>query len=32
MDGLELQSRLAAADPGLTVMVMTAYASVEIRR
>jgi DNA-binding NtrC family response regulator len=29
MDGLELQSRLAAADPDLTIVLMTAYASVE---
>jgi DNA-binding NtrC family response regulator len=29
MDGLELQTRLATADPGLTIIVMTAYASVE---
>jgi DNA-binding NtrC family response regulator len=29
MDGLELQSRLAAADPALTIVIMTAYASVE---
>jgi DNA-binding NtrC family response regulator len=29
MDGLELQSRLAAADPELTIILMTAYASVE---
>jgi len=29
MDGLELQSRLAAADPELTMIIMTAYASVE---
>jgi len=29
MDGLELQSRLAAADPGLTLILMTAYASVD---
>jgi DNA-binding NtrC family response regulator len=29
MDGLELQSRLASADPDLTIIVMTAYASVE---
>ena len=29
MDGLELQGRLAQAVPGLTVIVMTAYASVE---
>jgi DNA-binding NtrC family response regulator len=29
MDGLELQSRLAAADPDLTLILMTAYASVE---
>jgi DNA-binding NtrC family response regulator len=29
MDGLELQSRLAAADPALTIVMMTAYASVE---
>jgi DNA-binding NtrC family response regulator len=29
MDGLELQSRLAAADPDLTIILMTAYASVE---
>lgn len=29
MDGLELQSRLAAACPDVTVVVMTAYASVE---
>ena len=31
MDGLELQSHLASADPELTVIVMTAYASVETR-
>jgi DNA-binding NtrC family response regulator len=29
MDGLELQGRLAAADPDLTIILMTAYASVE---
>ena len=29
MDGLELQSRLAAADPELTIILMTAYASVD---
>jgi DNA-binding NtrC family response regulator len=29
MDGLELQSRLAAVDPALTIILMTAYASVE---
>jgi DNA-binding NtrC family response regulator len=29
MDGLELQARLAAADPDLTIILMTAYASVE---
>ena len=29
MDGLELQTRLAAADPELSVVLMTAYASVE---
>ena len=29
MDGLELQSRLAAADPDLAVILMTAYASVD---
>jgi DNA-binding NtrC family response regulator len=29
MDGLELQGRLAAADPALTIIIMTAYASVE---
>ena len=29
LDGLELQQRLAAADPDLTVVLMTAYASVE---
>jgi DNA-binding NtrC family response regulator len=29
MDGLELQARLTAADPDLTVVIMTAYASVE---
>jgi DNA-binding NtrC family response regulator len=29
MDGLELQARLAAADPDLTIVMMTAYASVE---
>jgi DNA-binding NtrC family response regulator len=29
MDGLELQSRLVAADPDMTIIVMTAYASVE---
>jgi DNA-binding NtrC family response regulator len=29
MDGLELQSRLAQADPELTIVLMTAYASVE---
>jgi DNA-binding NtrC family response regulator len=29
MDGLELQTRLAAADPDLTIILMTAYASVE---
>ncbi len=29
MDGLELQTRLAAADPELTIVLMTAYASVE---
>jgi DNA-binding NtrC family response regulator len=29
MDGLELQSRLAKAAPDLTIIVMTAYASVE---
>ncbi len=29
MDGLELQTRLAQADPELTIVLMTAYASVE---
>jgi DNA-binding NtrC family response regulator len=29
MDGLELQQRLAGADPDLTIVLMTAYASVE---
>ena len=29
MDGLELQGRLVSADPDLTIIVMTAYASVE---
>jgi DNA-binding NtrC family response regulator len=29
MDGLELQSRLSAADPELTIILMTAYASVD---
>jgi DNA-binding NtrC family response regulator len=29
MDGLELQTRLAAADPELTIILMTAYASVD---
>jgi DNA-binding NtrC family response regulator len=29
MDGLELQTRLCAADPELTLILMTAYASVE---
>ncbi len=29
MDGLELQTRLASADPELTIVLMTAYASVE---
>ena len=29
MDGLELQTRLAAADPELSIVLMTAYASVE---
>ncbi len=29
MDGLELQARLSAADPELTLILMTAYASVE---
>ena len=29
MDGLELQARLAAADPELTIVLMTAYASVD---
>jgi DNA-binding NtrC family response regulator len=29
MDGLDLQSRLAAADPDLTVIIMTAYAAVD---
>jgi DNA-binding NtrC family response regulator len=29
MDGLELQTRLAAADPALTVVVMTAFAAVD---
>jgi DNA-binding NtrC family response regulator len=29
MDGLELQSRLSSAAPGLTVVMMTAYASVD---
>jgi two-component system, NtrC family, response regulator HydG len=29
MDGLDLQTRLAAADPELTVIIMTAYASVD---
>jgi DNA-binding NtrC family response regulator len=29
MDGLELQTRLTVADPELTVVVMTAYASVD---
>jgi DNA-binding NtrC family response regulator len=29
MDGLELQTRLASADPDLTIVLMTAYASVE---
>ena len=29
MDGLEMQTRLAAADPDLTIILMTAYASVE---
>jgi DNA-binding NtrC family response regulator len=29
MDGLDLQTRLAAADPELSIVLMTAYASVE---
>jgi DNA-binding NtrC family response regulator len=29
MDGLELQARLAAADPALTVVMMTAFATVD---
>jgi DNA-binding NtrC family response regulator len=29
MDGLELQGRMAAASPDLTIIIMTAYASVE---
>jgi DNA-binding NtrC family response regulator len=29
MDGIELQARLAAADPELSIVLMTAYASVE---
>ena len=29
MDGIELQARLAQADPELTIVLMTAYASVE---
>jgi DNA-binding NtrC family response regulator len=29
LDGLELQARLSAADPEITVIVMTAYASVD---
>ena len=29
MDGLEMQARLAEADPDLTIILMTAYASVE---
>lgn len=29
MDGIELQKRLRAADPNLTVIIMTGYASVE---
>ncbi|MCI4354926.1 MAG: sigma-54 dependent transcriptional regulator, partial [Thermoplasmata archaeon] len=29
MDGLEMQNRLAATDPELTIILMTAYASVE---
>jgi two-component system response regulator HydG len=29
IDGLELQSRLASADPELTIIIMTAYASVD---
>ncbi|MHC4844879.1 MAG: sigma-54-dependent transcriptional regulator, partial [Planctomycetota bacterium] len=29
MDGLELQTRLRAAQPGLTTIIMTAFASVE---
>jgi DNA-binding NtrC family response regulator len=29
MDGIELQTRLAAADPELSIVLMTAYASVE---
>jgi DNA-binding NtrC family response regulator len=29
LDGLELQARLAAADPDLTIILMTAYATVE---
>ena len=29
MDGLELQTRLGAADPDLSIVLMTAYASVE---
>jgi len=29
MDGIELQSRLREADPDLTVIIMTGYASVE---
>jgi DNA-binding NtrC family response regulator len=29
LDGLELQARLAAADPELTIILMTAYASVD---
>ena len=29
MDGLELQTRLQAADPHLTIVIMTAYASVD---
>jgi len=29
MDGMELQARLREADPDLTVIMMTGYASVE---
>ena len=29
MDGLELRTRMSAANPELTIIMMTAYASVE---